>query len=77
MIGGYTIPFMFPVRIILIALPIVLVIALLAVPILIQVLFNSALAYWLNRRLGESHRPVTGAAGERRREPRGAAGISA
>lgn len=32
-----------------------LVIALLAVPILIQVLFNSALAYWLNRRLGESH----------------------
>jgi arsenite transporter len=32
-----------------------LVIAMLAVPILIQVLFNSALAYWLNRRLGESH----------------------
>ncbi|MEY3632491.1 MAG: arsenical-resistance protein [Pseudomonadota bacterium] len=32
-----------------------LVIALLAVPILIQVLFNSALAYWLNRRLGEKH----------------------
>ena len=32
-----------------------LVIALLAVPILIQVLFNSALAYWLNRTLGESH----------------------
>ena len=32
-----------------------LVIGLLAVPILIQVLFNSALAYWLNRRLGESH----------------------
>ena len=32
-----------------------LVIALLAVPILIQVLLNSALAYWLNRRLGESH----------------------
>ena len=31
------------------------VIALLAVPILIQVLFNSALAYWLNRRLGEAH----------------------
>jgi len=29
--------------------------ALLAVPILIQVLFNAALAYWLNRRLGESH----------------------
>ena len=33
-----------------------LVIALLAVPILIQVLFNSALAYGLNRKLGESHR---------------------
>ena len=32
-----------------------LVIAMLAVPILIQVLFNSALAYGLNRRLGESH----------------------
>ncbi len=32
-----------------------LVIALLAVPILIQVFFNSALAYWLNRRVGESH----------------------
>lgn len=32
-----------------------MVIAMLAVPILIQVLFNSALAYWLNRRLGESH----------------------
>ncbi len=32
-----------------------MVIGLLAVPILIQVLFNSALAYWLNRRLGESH----------------------
>ena len=32
-----------------------LVIALLAVPILIQVLFNSALAYWLNRALGEKH----------------------
>ena len=32
-----------------------LVIALLAVPILIQVLFNSALAYWLNRQLGEAH----------------------
>jgi ACR3 family arsenite transporter len=32
-----------------------LVIALLAVPITIQVLFNSGLAYWLNRRLGESH----------------------
>lgn len=32
-----------------------LVIALLAVPILIQVFFNSALAYWLNRWLGEKH----------------------
>jgi ACR3 family arsenite transporter len=32
-----------------------LVIALLAVPILIQVLFNSALAYWLNRAVGEAH----------------------
>ena len=32
-----------------------LIIALLAVPILIQVFFNSALAYWLNRRLGEAH----------------------
>ena len=30
-------------------------IALLAVPILLQVLFNSALAYWLNRALGEQH----------------------
>lgn len=32
-----------------------LVIALLAVPILIQVLFNAALAYWLNRAVGETH----------------------
>jgi ACR3 family arsenite transporter len=32
-----------------------LVIALLAVPILIQVMFNAGLAYWLNRRLGEAH----------------------
>ena len=32
-----------------------LVIALLAVPILIQVFFNSALAYGLNRALGENH----------------------
>ena len=32
-----------------------LVIALLAVPILIQVFFNSALAYWLNRVVGERH----------------------
>ena len=31
------------------------VIAMLAVPIGIQVIFNSGLAYWLNRRLGESH----------------------
>jgi ACR3 family arsenite transporter len=32
-----------------------LIIALLAVPILIQVFFNSALAYWLNRTVGEKH----------------------
>ena len=32
-----------------------MVIALLAVPILIQVFFNSALAYWLNRAVGEKH----------------------
>ncbi|MCB6184541.1 ACR3 family arsenite efflux transporter [Leeia sp. TBRC 13508] len=32
-----------------------LIIALLAVPILIQVVFNSGLAYWLNRKLGEKH----------------------
>jgi arsenite transporter len=32
-----------------------LVIALLAVPILIQVFFNAALAYWLNRAAGEQH----------------------
>lgn len=32
-----------------------LVIAMLAVPILIQVFFNSALAYWLNRKVGEKH----------------------
>ncbi len=32
-----------------------MVIALLSVPILIQVFFNSALAYWLNRQLGERH----------------------
>ena len=32
-----------------------LIIALLAVPILIQVFFNSGLAYWLNRRVGEKH----------------------
>jgi ACR3 family arsenite transporter len=32
-----------------------LVIAILAVPILIQVLLNSSLAYWLNRRLGVAH----------------------
>ncbi len=32
-----------------------LIIALLAVPILIQVFFNSGLAYWLNRAVGEKH----------------------
>jgi ACR3 family arsenite transporter len=32
-----------------------LIIALIAVPILIQVFFNSALAYWLNRAAGEKH----------------------
>lgn len=32
-----------------------LIIALLAVPILVQVFFNSALAYWLNRLVGEKH----------------------
>ncbi|MDR2188455.1 MAG: ACR3 family arsenite efflux transporter [Azonexus sp.] len=32
-----------------------LIIALLAAPILIQVFFNAALAYWLNRLLGEKH----------------------
>jgi len=32
-----------------------LIILLLAVPILIQVFFNSALAYWLNRTVGETH----------------------
>jgi len=32
-----------------------LVIAMLAVPILIQVFFNSGLAYWLNRKVGERH----------------------
>ncbi|MDF1485402.1 ACR3 family arsenite efflux transporter [Ramlibacter sp. H39-3-26] len=32
-----------------------LVIAMLAVPILLQVLFNAGLAYWLNRRVGEQH----------------------
>ena len=32
-----------------------LVIAMLAVPILIQVFFNSGLAYWLNKRGGEKH----------------------
>ena len=31
------------------------VIALLAVPILIQVILNAGLAYWLNRRLGVQH----------------------
>ena len=32
-----------------------LIIAMLAAPILIQVFFNSALAYWLNRTVGEKH----------------------
>jgi ACR3 family arsenite transporter len=32
-----------------------LIIAMLAVPITIQVYFNSGLAYWLNRRVGEAH----------------------
>lgn len=32
-----------------------LVIGLLAVPILIQVIFNASLAYWLNRKVGEKH----------------------
>ena len=32
-----------------------LIIALLAVPILIQVAFNAGLAYWLNRAVGEKH----------------------
>ena len=32
-----------------------LIIAMLAVPITIQVYFNSSLAYWLNRRAGEAH----------------------
>jgi ACR3 family arsenite transporter len=32
-----------------------LVIAMLAVPILIQVFFNAGLAYWLNRKVGEKH----------------------
>ena len=32
-----------------------MIIALLAVPILIQVFFNSGLAYWLNRKAGEKH----------------------
>ncbi len=32
-----------------------LVIAMLAVPIFLQVVFNAGLAYWLNRRVGEAH----------------------
>lgn len=32
-----------------------LIIAMLAVPILIQVFFNAGLAYWLNRQAGEKH----------------------
>jgi ACR3 family arsenite transporter len=31
------------------------VIALLAIPILLQVVINAALAYWLNRSVGETH----------------------
>jgi ACR3 family arsenite transporter len=31
------------------------VIAILAVPILLQVFFNASLAYWLNRKVGEKH----------------------
>jgi len=31
------------------------IILLLAIPILIQVYFNSGLAYWLNKKLGEQH----------------------
>lgn len=32
-----------------------MVIVMLSVPILIQVFFNSSLAYWLNRKVGENH----------------------
>ncbi len=32
-----------------------LIIAMLAVPIVIQVFFNSGIAYWLNRKVGEKH----------------------
>ena len=32
-----------------------LIIGMLAIPILIQVYFNSGLAYWLNRQVGEAH----------------------
>ena len=32
-----------------------LIIVMLAVPIIIQVYFNSGLAYWLSRRFGEAH----------------------
>jgi len=32
-----------------------IIILLLAIPILIQVYFNSGLAYWLNKKLGEEH----------------------
>ena len=32
-----------------------LIIGMLAVPIVIQVYFNSSLAYWLNRKLGVAH----------------------
>lgn len=36
-----------------------LIIALLAVPILVQVYLTAGLAYWLNRRLGEAHNVAT------------------
>ena len=45
-----------------------LVIAMLAVPILIQVFFNSGLAYWLNRRLGESHSVAVPVGADRRQQ---------
>jgi ACR3 family arsenite transporter len=32
-----------------------LIIVLLSIPILLQVVFNAVLAYWLNRKFGESH----------------------
>ena len=32
-----------------------LIIALLSIPIVLQVVFNAGFAYWLNRKFGESH----------------------